>query len=261
MQQLKPYERDFARFYDLFVYGRREVEADPEETAFLRRVFDEICPRNVKDGLDVGCGTGRNLIPLAREGYTVTGLDNSPGMLQETRRRLDKHGLAAELVEKEVESLDYHEDFDAVLCMNSAIDYLLTTDRIVRALGLLRQALRRSGILVLDSWNFFAQWQRFGKPYSDVRTAEGIRVEYKDRHWYDNFTSVYHIEMTGVVREGDKTYQISTEHALRAMTVEERRMCLRDAGFVNISAYPTFVSRSEETPPNAERVICIGLRP
>ena len=100
MRELKPYERDFARFYDLFVYGRCEVEADPEETAFLRRVFDEICPRNVKDVLDVGCGTGRNLIPLAREGYTVTGLDNSPGMLQETRRTLDKHGLAAELIEK-----------------------------------------------------------------------------------------------------------------------------------------------------------------
>lgn len=81
------------------------------------------------------------------------------------------------------------------------------------------------------------------------------------KHWYDNFISIYHMEMSGTVYEGDKTYHIRTEHALRSMTVGERRKCLRDAGFTSVSVYPSFSSRSEETPPNAERVICVALRP
>jgi len=261
MKELTPYDDDFARLYDLFVYARNEVEADAEEVDFLAWAFRELCPRSVNDVLDVGCGTGRTLIPLVRDGFTVTGLDNSPGMLKETRRRLTTRGLLADLVEQDMERLPYTQQFDAVLCMNSGIDYLLTTDRIEATLTLFRNALRLGGMLVLDSWNFFAQWQRFGRSHSDVRESDGIRIEYHDRHWYDNFTSIYHMEMSGTVHEGDKSYQIRTEHALRAMTVGERRMCLRDAGFVNVSVYPSFSSRSEEMPADAERVICVGLRP
>ncbi|MEK9137748.1 MAG: class I SAM-dependent methyltransferase, partial [Bacteroidota bacterium] len=256
----KPYDDDFARLYDLFVYARNEVEADAEEVDFLAWAFRDLSGRGVKDVLDVGCGTGRNLIPLVRNGFTVTGLDNSRGMLKETSRRLRKHGLSADLVEQDMEKLTYTQQFDALLCMSSGIDYLLTADRMDATLTLFRNALRPGGMLVLDSWNFLAQWQRLDKPYSDVRTSDGVRIEYSDRQWYDNFTSIYHMEMGGIVHEGDKTYNIQTHHALRAMTVGERRRCLRAAGFVNVSVHPGFTSRLEDSPPNAERIICVGIR-
>jgi ubiquinone/menaquinone biosynthesis C-methylase UbiE len=38
--------------------------------------------------LDVGCGAGRNAIPLVRQGWTVDGTDLSLGMLQAARQRL-----------------------------------------------------------------------------------------------------------------------------------------------------------------------------
>jgi SAM-dependent methyltransferase len=206
MKELTPYDDEFERLYDLFVYARNEVEADVDGVEFLKWAFRDLCQRKVNDVLDVGCGTGRNLLPLVRDGFTVTGLDKSPGMLKETRRRLIKRSLSADLVEQDMEKLAYKQQFDAILCMNSGIDYLLTTDRIETTLTLFRNALRPSGILVLDSWNFFAQWQRFGKPHSDVRESDRIRIDYYDQHWYDSFTSVYHIEMNGTIYEGEKTY-------------------------------------------------------
>ena len=39
------------------------------------------------DVLDVGCGTGRHSLPLARQGARVTGIDFSPGMLQKAREK------------------------------------------------------------------------------------------------------------------------------------------------------------------------------
>lgn len=44
--------------------------------------------------LELGCGTGRALIPLAQAGYTVTGVDLSPAMLQRARAKADASGAA-----------------------------------------------------------------------------------------------------------------------------------------------------------------------
>ena len=141
MKRLTPYDDDFARLYDLFVYARNEVQADAEEAGFLAWAFRELCPRNVSDVLDVGCGTGRNLIPLVRDGFKATGLDSSRGMLNETRRRLAARGLSANLIEQDMGKLPYTQQFDAILCMNSGIDYLLTTDRIDATLNCSLQVL------------------------------------------------------------------------------------------------------------------------
>lgn len=42
--------------------------------------------------LELGCGTGRLLLPLTRAGYEVTGLDSSPAMLERARERLGQEG-------------------------------------------------------------------------------------------------------------------------------------------------------------------------
>ena len=43
--------------------------------------------------LDVGCGTGRVLIPIAQQGIEITGLDNSSAMLNECGKRLSTEGF------------------------------------------------------------------------------------------------------------------------------------------------------------------------
>src|SRR5512136_1188758 len=44
--------------------------------------------------LDVGCGTGRHAIELARRGFAVTGVDLSSGMLAEARKSAKKAKVA-----------------------------------------------------------------------------------------------------------------------------------------------------------------------
>jgi SAM-dependent methyltransferase len=59
--------------------------------------------------LELGCGTGRLLIPLAEAGFPVTGVDNSPEMLDIARQRLAKKPLAVRkavtLLEKDMRNL------------------------------------------------------------------------------------------------------------------------------------------------------------
>ena len=93
----EPYDDDIARMYDLLVEGREDAEAEGRELEFIRRALAEVCPRPVQDVLDVGCGTGKHLIPLVRDGLCVTGLDYSEAMVRECGRKLARRGLEAEL--------------------------------------------------------------------------------------------------------------------------------------------------------------------
>ena len=53
----------------------------------LRMLPDDLAGRGV---IELGCGTGRVLIPTARAGFEITGLDLSPFMLNECRKKLEK---------------------------------------------------------------------------------------------------------------------------------------------------------------------------
>jgi len=65
-----------------------------------RRLVDELSPQPGERVLDVGCGRGAALLPLAqrvRPGGSVTGIDLSPGMLDRCRDMVRDAGLEADL--------------------------------------------------------------------------------------------------------------------------------------------------------------------
>ena len=73
----------FAPFYDL------EFGAFADDLPLYRG----FAARGAGPVLELGCGTGRALLPLARDGFAVTGVDLSPAMLALARRKIDQAGL------------------------------------------------------------------------------------------------------------------------------------------------------------------------
>jgi SAM-dependent methyltransferase len=65
--------------------------------------------------LELGCGTGRIALNLAGEGLAVTGIDRSPSLVAELRRRADESGLAVEAVIGDVRSLALERRFATVI--------------------------------------------------------------------------------------------------------------------------------------------------
>ncbi|HEU5367193.1 MAG TPA: class I SAM-dependent methyltransferase, partial [Ktedonobacterales bacterium] len=63
--------------------------------------------------LELGCGTGRLLEPLARWGIEVVGVDSSPAMLALARKRLQEGNLSmhVELIEADARTLHLDERF------------------------------------------------------------------------------------------------------------------------------------------------------
>jgi len=66
--------------------------------------------------LDLGCGAGRHVAYLAREGFDVCGTDISPRGLEFTRAWLQKEALQAKLQLSDMTAIPYPDDcFDAIV--------------------------------------------------------------------------------------------------------------------------------------------------
>jgi ubiquinone/menaquinone biosynthesis C-methylase UbiE len=130
-----------------------EVWARLAESRPRKRVLELVSVRDGEDVLEVATGTGVQLVELARRNPngTTVGVELAPGMLEETRKRLEKAGLdGVEVQEGSALELPFpDESFD--LLVNGYMLDLLPRDDIPRALGEFERVLRPGGRLVLSN--------------------------------------------------------------------------------------------------------------
>ena len=141
--------------------------------------------------LDVGCGTGRHSVGLAKYGYKVTGYDLSPGMLAQAKKTAESIGAEVEWVEGDATKLPFENRFDAAigLCegalglIGKGEDPLEHDLSVVR--GILR-ALKPGGRAVLNCLNAIKKYRQF-KPediaagkFNPMTCVESIAMEFDD---------------------------------------------------------------------------------
>jgi SAM-dependent methyltransferase len=99
-----------SRYYRLF-YGIGFVPWEHESPSALdhvRTLFAEVERERVRPygrALDLGCGTGRWSVELARRGWSVTGIDVVPAALDRAKRQARTAGVELELLEGDVTAL------------------------------------------------------------------------------------------------------------------------------------------------------------
>jgi SAM-dependent methyltransferase len=100
--------------------------------------------------LDVGCGVGRWSRLLARRGARVTGIDLSPTMVEESRRRAQAAGLAhaCRFLVQDSTALELEERFDLILSV-TVLQHILDVDALRRAMQALVAHLAPGGRIVL----------------------------------------------------------------------------------------------------------------
>ncbi|MGD0878050.1 MAG: class I SAM-dependent methyltransferase [Anaerolineales bacterium] len=107
--------------------------------------------------LEVGCGTGRVLIPTARAGIEITGLDHSPDMLAVCQERLqaEAQGIRSwvRLVEADMRQFELARTFQLVTLPFRPFQHLTTVADQLACLGCIHKHLGEGGKLILDIFN------------------------------------------------------------------------------------------------------------
>lgn len=136
---------NYARFYDLD-FG--EMDSD----LFLIQQLAARCGSPI---LELACGTGRVLLPLARQGYRVTGVDISPSMLQRAREKVTAAGLAdrVTLVQQDMRRLAVSGGFALALVVFNSFMHLTSLEEQLACLEGIRRHLNPGGLLLLDLFN------------------------------------------------------------------------------------------------------------
>jgi SAM-dependent methyltransferase len=149
--------------------------ADPgsyADYAFTAELYDHVVPYRERQDiaffveaasnaggpvLELGCGTGRVLIPTARAGVPIVGFDLSPQMLEACRRRLDAEPAAVRsrvrLVQGDMRDFELGEAFNLVTMPFRPFQHLLTVEDQLSCLGSVRRHLVDGGALILDLFN------------------------------------------------------------------------------------------------------------
>jgi SAM-dependent methyltransferase len=134
-----------ARFYDVF-YGERDDDV-PMYRDFALAADGPI--------LEIGCGTGRVLIPLALEGYHVTGLELSEAMLATARAKANRAGIddQVSLIQGDMRDFEIPARYALAIIPINTFMHCYDTQQQLACLRCIHRHLQPGGQLVVDVYH------------------------------------------------------------------------------------------------------------
>ena len=103
--------------------------------------------------LELMCGTGRIAIPLAQEKLEVTGIDISPSMLNQARRKAEKNNTRIEFIEADCRYFSLEKKFDVVIVPFNSFTHLVDRSSVELCLSCVKKHLSENGKFILDYLN------------------------------------------------------------------------------------------------------------
>ena len=208
--------------------------------------------------LELACGTGRIAIPLAREGFEVTGLDLVESMLEQAERNSKAEGLDVEWAEADMRYFSLGKTFPLIICPSQSISRILTVQDLEKCLSRVREHLTPGGLFVMELYNPSMALLAHGEersPFLEYEHPDGdgtVRVGVSSL--YEKATQVQHLtlyySLPGV--EEQPTEQIS----IRMYFPQELDALLRYNGFEVREKYGDFNGKGFESGDDHQILVC-----
>jgi len=144
-------------YEELFTNFAHTYDRQPFTTGTLNEadfIEKEIQYNKVVRILDVGCGTGRHAIELAKRGYNVTGIDLSADQLTRAKEKAQQAGVKVYFYEQDARTISYTGNFDLVIMICEGAFPLMETDEMnFEILTNATRALKDGGKLIMTTLN------------------------------------------------------------------------------------------------------------
>ncbi|MEW5847155.1 MAG: class I SAM-dependent methyltransferase [Myxococcota bacterium] len=234
---------EYARYYDLLY---REKAYAGEADWVLRRLRE--AKPDVCSVLDVGCGSGRHALELARQGVTVTGVDISPEMVQ--RAHEASRGVpGVRFVTGDARTVRLGERFDAVVALFHVLSYQTSNHDLLAFLQTIREHVQPDGVVLVDFWHAPAVLGEGVSPRIKEAEDHGTRVLRMARpvmRAQDSCVDV-HYHLIAWQGAGSPT-ELREVHTMRFLLCTEVDLALRQVG-LQARGFYTF---GEDGPPRMD---------
>ena len=223
----------------LFYDADKPAVPDAELAWYARHL-----PKDAGPLLELMCGSGRLLVPLAVDGYKLHGVDASAAMLASCEARLAAHDIVAPLFRQDLTQLNVPFRYSAAFVAAGSFQLITEAGAPLLALQRVRAHLIDPGLLLMDMFVPSESAQRLGAPLVEVRTvklADGTQIALRSEStvWAD--ARISRTEYRYAHRRGATL--LAEEHETISLTwysPDDITSLLTDAGFhdVTIDAPP-----------------------
>jgi len=227
---------DHSRFYAEVL--RATIPLAVPQVKGIRKILDGAGIGPGSRILDIACGIGRHIVPLAMAGYETIGCDLSPGYIRDARRWARKENLT--LGQAKFYVADYRtmagalrrageRSFDAAICIAASMGYYGRRGDLAVLRGV-RRLVRPSGLFILETVDRDAALHRFSE--SGVSRYPG-NLEIHEQRAFHRKNSTVRSEWTFYRRgSGGHLRQLfKTTMAVRLYSRPELRDLFREAGW------------------------------
>jgi SAM-dependent methyltransferase len=228
------------------------VENTVKEVDFIIKALDLKGNERI---LDLACGFGRHSLELAKRGYRVVGVDYTDVYIDDAKQSAVKMGVNLELIQADVLSLTYKNEFDVVLNMaDGAIGYFSTEEQNLKLFNVIANSLVSGGkhLMGICSGSYY-------KKHCPWRTWEAGEksISLADFHWNDKTSRMKynsHILVFGEnLKKINNKFPVANENeGIRLYTIDELKSIFNDRNLEIFAAYGTYdvtVPVSDENNP------------
>jgi len=220
---------NYARYYDL-LYRQKDYNAEADYIALLLKKFAP----SANSILELGSGTGRHAICLAKKDFTISGVDLSETMVAQANARAAK--LQPELAKRidftvaDVRTLKMVRKFDAAVSLFHVLSYQTTNDDIKGFFNTAKNHLSPGGIFIFDFWYGPAVLTQKPERRELILEDDAIyvrRLANPEMFYNDNCVEVNY-DLTIRDKATDKIEKINECHRMRYLSLPEIQHFLRD---------------------------------
>ena len=207
--------------------------------------------------LELCCGTGRLTLPIAQEGYTITGVDFTLSMLEEARSKAANVGLEIPFVEADMRTLDLPETFDLIFIPFNSIHHLYTNEDLFQTLKRVKKHMEKDGLFLFDCFNpdiqFVVEAEKEQKHIAEYTTNDGREVVIKQTMGYESATQINRIEWHYFI---DGVFDSIQNLDMRLFYPQELDSYLRQNGFTIIHKFGSFEEEAFTNSSEKQIFVC-----
>ena len=148
--------------------------------------------------LELCCGTGRLTVPIAQDGYDITGVDYTSSMLDQAKIKASEAGLEIPFIEADIRTLNLQDKYDLIFIPFNSIHHLYKNEDLFKAFCVVKNHLKDGGLFLLDCFNpnirYIVEGEKEPMEIAAYTTDDGRDVLIKQTMRYENTTQINRIE-------------------------------------------------------------------
>jgi 2-polyprenyl-3-methyl-5-hydroxy-6-metoxy-1,4-benzoquinol methylase len=179
--------------------------------------------------LDLACGTGRVAIPLAEQGYQVTGVDITPEMIGRARQKAAARGVSVDWVVADARAFQLGKRFSFIFMLANAFQFFLTRQDHEALLARAREHVQPDGCFLFETRNPTPRnLTEVRRPEAQhYTTLDGSHLVVTEQQQYDPLAQIQHYIRTLTFHHPDGQQDVQTRRvALRYVYPQEMEALL-----------------------------------